>query len=395
MNTRKMIISLVVGIVASAMLSCGDDSTSPPATTGNGISSDFIKNTVINSQLSFIRSTQSKSGAIKMTPIAGSKIMPYFSHFAASALLKYPTAQNIEVVKKYMLWYMSKLNGDTNPIKNIPEIPGSVYDYMDGGIETTSGGYDSVDSYAAMFLVLAKQLAEISPENKEWVAQHKEKLSLIASAMVACIDTPDVKLSGPGGFDDDDYLSVAIPYLFEVKYLMDNCEVNKGLQSAIWLKQQGMLDGADFSMLLEKNTQSIESQMWIGPTYNAYDYNDKLDHTDMSRFYPDATAQLFPGMFGIIAPAEERANKIYTLFNTHYPNWSKGQMYDAYPWSLMFLASASINDVSRVEAYIQHLYSLNSKGEQKTNWYCMEAAVVLLAMDEFKNTTLPVYSPMN
>ena len=330
-----------------------------------------------------------------MTPKAGSKIMPYFSHFAASSLLKYPTSQNMDVVKKYMGWYMSKLNGDTNPIIGIKEIPGSVYDYIDGTPEVATGKYDSVDSYAAMFLVLAKEFAESSPENKNWLLQYKDKLTLIASAMIACIDTPDQKFTGPGAHDDDDYLSVAIPYLYEVKYLMDNCEVNKGLQSAVWLKEQNLLDGGDFNAFLEKNTQAIDEMMWIDPTYNMMDYNDHINHTDMGKFYPDATAQIFPGMFKIINPASERANRLYTLFNSNYPNWSNGHMYDGFPWALTFLAAATINDVTRVKSYIQHLYSLNSKGEQKINWYCMEAAAVLLGINEFNNTKVPVYSPVN
>ncbi|RYD91047.1 MAG: hypothetical protein EOP54_23085, partial [Sphingobacteriales bacterium] len=313
-----------------------------------------IYDSVINNQVKYIAALQMASGALKDNEASNSRICGYFANSACRALLKKPTAENVTIVKKYMAWYMSKLNGSTNPVTGKPEIPGSIYDYY-APAETTNGTYDSVDSYAATFLSLAKELAELSAADKAWVTGYATQLTLIGSAMEKCIDNTDNSVPTTFSPEDNDGLSVD-SYVHGAKYTMDNAEVNEGLKSMIWL-QTNVLGGgktAYFQTLLDANTAAIESQLWRGTMYNWND--DGSTGATISKwnaFYADATCQLFPGMFGVIDPVSPRANLLYSTFNVHYPAWSNGTIYSgAYPWTIVCYAAATLNDKARVDEYI-------------------------------------------
>lgn len=345
-----------------------------------------IYDEVIDNQIKYILAGQLPSGALKDTNSPTSRICAYFANTAGRALLKNPTEENVAAVKKYMVWYMGKLNGSTNPVTGSPEIPGSMYDYY-APDETTRGTYDSVDSYAATFISLAKELAELSAANKAWVAGYKTELMLIVSAMEKCIDNPSNTVPDAFGPRDHDGLSVD-SYVHGAKYTMDNAEVNEGLRSMVWL-QTNVLDGAKkthFQTLLDVNTQAMETQLWRGNMYNWHD-NGSTGNTisKWTTFYPDATCQLFPAIFGVIDHSSTRARSLYNSFNIQYPDWSTGTVYSgAYPWTIICYAAALANDKIRVDEYIKHILSFNQADKQKAYWYNAEAAFVILAADKMR-----------
>ena len=357
------ILSILIVLPILTLSSC-DTSTAPPPTNEENLTEqtmDVVYDNVMTYQLSYIRSLQLSSG---MRP-------------------------NIDAVKKYIKWYLGKLNGITNPYKGGAEIEGSIYDYF-GDSETTQGTYDSVDSYAATFLEIIMEFAQTSGENKSWLEQYKSKISLVASAMVKTIDTDFNQL--PGTITED-CLSVA-SYVYDVKYLMDNCEVNIGLKAAKWLKDNSLIDNDyDFAGLLAKNTEGIGA-LWNGTTYDWWKSSSVT--TDWKQFYPDATAQLYPGMFNVIEPNSQTANKLYTQFNKTYTSWANGVTYSSFPWTIIAYAAATINDTVRVNTYLKHINSLNIKGQQKTNWYSMEAGCIVLAIDRIRNPVIDSeYTPIN
>jgi len=389
----------IVIILITLLSSCNSSSTLPPVPGDiDQNATDLIYINVQTSQTHYIHSLQKASGAIKDTEASNSKICPYFANFACKALLKNPTIENITVVKKYMQWYMSKLNGTLNPISGKPEIAGSVYDYY-GETETTRGEYDSVDSYAATFLTLAMEFASTSETNKTWLSQFDDKLNLIASALEKCLDTESNTMHGILSTDNNNYLSVA-SHEYDVKYLMDNCEVNEGLKAAQWLKKNELItiSNFDFDYLANKNSASIETALWRETTnaYNPYDNGSNNSITNWDVFYPDATSQLYPMLFGILDPTSVRAKTLYTQFNNNYPAWSSGQVYSGtYPWAILVYAAAIINDKTRVEEYIKHINTYNIKNAQKDYWYSLEAAFTLMAIHKIKNNgNTSVYSPI-
>lgn len=197
MKKAYIMVVMFATLSLSTFSACGDTSTAPPPTVlnpdeDNSDGSDGgegdetsemtrIYDIVKKNQLAYIRSLQISSGAIKDNEQSNSRICPYFSNFAVMALLKNPVMENVEVVKKYITWYLNKLNRtNINPHTGQPEIIGSVYDYY-GDTETTHGTYDSVDSYAATFLEIVMELAKLSEENKNWLQEKKDDISLVAS----------------------------------------------------------------------------------------------------------------------------------------------------------------------------------------------------------------------
>jgi predicted alpha-1,6-mannanase (GH76 family) len=166
---------------------------------------------------------------------------------------------------------------------------------------------------------------------------------------------------------------------------MDNCEVNMGLKAALWLKDNGLIDNAvDFSTFLAQNTASVKA-LYNGTVFRWNKGANGTGTPDLSKFYADAVCQLYPGLFQVIEPDSEIANKVYTQFNRNFGSWASGTTYDDYPWTIIAYAAATINDVTRVETYVKHIYSYNSKGQQKDRWYSAEAGSLLLAIDRIQN----------
>ena len=364
-----------------AFCSCHSASTLPPPNKGDNGSTESdmteIYDYVRSYQTAYIRSLQLPSGAIKDKGADNSKITPYFAHFAVLALLTEPTEQNLSVVKNYMSWYFSKLNGSSTEY-NSKEIEGSVYDYFAPN-ETTRGTYDSVDSYAATFLEIAIRFAEVSDGCVTWLKSHKDELSKVASAMVKTIDCAENTLPGENA---NDCLSIA-HYGYAVKYLMDNSEVNLGLKAAIKLKVKGLIEtSSDLESLLAENTSS--NRGLYNESKSNYDYA-KGNKSSWNKFYPDATAQLYPSLFGVVSASDLKSKLVYDRFNSSFPDWSTGKTYDTFPWTMIAYAAAVMGDKERVNAYITHIYGLNVKGEQKERWYDAEAGALLLAIDIIRN----------
>lgn len=353
---------------------------------GKNPEKELILNSVAESQELYIRSLQTSTGAITYTP-GSARICPYFSSYAAIGLLTRPGAKNEKVVKDYIDWYIGKLNGNVNPKTGASEIPGSMYDWqISNGEEITSGTYDSVDSYAANFLILAEKFMAISADNEAWLKERSDKINLIASAMIACIDSPDNKVPTDFSPDDNDYLSVA-SFVYPAKYLMDNCEVNRGLVAAKRLQAKGVItDNVDYQFYIEQNAKGIESQLWNNGTYKWIDQAGSK--TNWNNFYADAVAQLTPVMMGVIRSGDARAKSLWDEFNNHYGQWSSGYNYSDFPWVFICFGAASMGDKDRVNEYINHIYSFTSKNTQKKNWYSSEAGELLIAIDLIKNNTI-------
>ncbi len=338
-------------------------------------------NALIDKQISFILAGQLSSGAMMETSVAGSRICGYFANIACLGVLENPTTANQTAVKNWMIWYMSKLNGTTNPVTLNPEIAGSVYDYY-GATETTNGTYDSVDSYAATFLCLAKRYAELSTANKTWLSGYSYQLTLIGNAMMACMDNSSNSIPTSFTPDDDDWLTIDSK-VHGAKYLMDNAEVNAGLKAMVWL-QSNVITGGDptyYTSVLGSNSSAIESQFW---RVNMYNWNDDgttgATNSNWNVWYAQALCQLYPALNDVIAPNSTRAINLYTTFNSNYPSWSTGTVYDpsGFPWAATVYAAAKMNDVARTNAYLSYLTSFTGT-TQPNQWYNLEAGFSILA----------------
>jgi hypothetical protein len=262
-----------------------------------------------------------------------------------------------------MIWYMTHLNSD-----------GSVYDYnasnyTDTATLTSSNDFDSIDSYAATFLTLARKLCEASPADMIWLTNnYSVQLKLIGQALSLVTES--------------DGLTVAKPN-YRIKYTMDNAEVNEGLADMVWLSKNVIKvgDPGYWQTILSNNSLSVETELWDSANARYFMYKGgPVANWDV--FYADAACQLYPIWCGMILPNSQRAKNLWKNFNEHYPDWSKGKIYDAggFPWTLISYAASVMNDKARADDYLRYVQSYTDSGNQPTaNWYNLEAAFVILA----------------
>ena len=162
-------------------------------------------------QLDYLKSNQQHpNGAIATYTVLDKenyKIMPYFATLACQGMLE--DIGSYDSVKKYILWHLNHINEteDVNGTK------GTIYDYKYiGNAEQTEKSYDSVDSYAAVFLSLLRMYEEKTGD-KQLLIDNKEKIMLIGQAVNSV-------------FSESLGLSEA-KATYPIYYLMDNSEVYK------------------------------------------------------------------------------------------------------------------------------------------------------------------------
>ncbi|MGE5580288.1 MAG: hypothetical protein ACM3WU_09620 [Bacillota bacterium] len=299
---------------------------------------------------------QMPDGAIAQTPL-GEKIVPYFANFAAKALVDIDPGR----ARRYMDWYLDHLNR--------PDrfgLAGTVYDYElseEGWVPTLE--YDSADSYAATFLSLASHyLAKTG--DRDFIESNLDDFGLVASVLVALQDKDGLTFVTPGS---------------STKYLMDNCEVYRGL-----------IDWAEALLLLGR--PEVASQMTFVAEnvrlgiervfYSAY--RGQYAHTvswygkrypKAGRWYPDAVSQLYLITEGVLRTDDQRAYRIWSYFNEQFPAWNECGAYDGFPWAKVALASARMGDTDRADQFLAWVAEEFGRKARPYPWYVLESAHIV------------------
>lgn len=310
-----------------------------------------VLTTVFETETAYLASTQLENGAIPMTGAKNGEVTvnPYFADFAALALLD-NAGKYAENVKAYTEWHFEHLNtADTD----YNGVDGTIYDYTvtleNGKIvsESAKGSYDSTDSYAATFLtVLDKYYTKTG--DADYILSRAADIDRVVDAMMSTFSFG---------------LTNAKPD-YEVKYLMDNCEVYEGMKAGMSLltliddtSLDGMLRLAKCKMGNELIAQTIESSLWNadGNHYKAgiFATGVAINEFSWSEFYPSATAQLFPITCGLIDADSVRASNLYTRFCEEF-DWQNHNIPDAFCWGNNALAAAMLGDVDSVMTYMEN-----------------------------------------
>lgn len=314
--------------------------------------------TIFETEIEWLASLQLENGAIPMTysPDGEVKMNPYFADFAALALLDKGEeyAQN---VKKYMDWHFSHLNTAETDFNGVD---GTIYDYMitlkDGKITDESiaiykrnYSYDSTDSYAATFLMVLNKYYKQTLDS-EYIIAHAGEIKRIVNALFATYHNG---------------LTYAKPD-WRVKYLMDNCEVYEGLLAVAELCDKALCSvdssyeemGAECGTAALEVANAIETELWRGHL-GYYEVGVRKlvafpsDLFRWNKYYPCATAQLFPIIHGLIAPNTERANMLYDNFCNSY-DWENFDYPDVFYWGANLQAAVAMNDIDRVVVYMEN-----------------------------------------
>lgn len=320
--------------------------------------------------LAWLAGLQTANGAFPMFPLnkAGdkSKVCPYFSEFAGLALLLKPEVYG-SCVRGYLDWHFRHLNTAEADYNGED---GTIYDYEltlqpDGSVteeilhdsNTGTLSYDSTDSYAGLFLELLWEYGRTTGDTA-YILRHAPEVHRIYRAMLCTLDNG---------------LTWAKPD-YHAKYLMDNCEVYKGLTAAE--KLYGLYDASGVEKELAQNRmeeipqykttifEAIETILWdenaqcyaVGATDVRQRFPEVLD---WDKFYPDALAQLFPIVMGLLPPEHPRARYLYDTFNVHYSgedaDWVelRGEKLAPFLNGLIPYTAAYMGDTQRMERFLE------------------------------------------
>lgn len=306
---------------------------------------------LVDSENAWLATCQLSNGAIAMTPTksGGVKVNPYFADIAALSLLNQPDKYGVKV-KRYMDWHFAHLNTASEDPHGVD---GTIFDWWltvtDGEVTleewlTAVPNYDSTDSYAATFLMVVQKYAAQTGDTA-YVVKNAPKIKRVVNALFSTMHN-GLTMGKPGS---------------DVKMLMDNCEVYGGLQAAEALYRDvllpaGTTTSAEVTRL--KNAADavaahIESDLWTGTYYQTAITRDGtvFEPFSWAQYYPSATAQTYPILYGLIAPASERAGKLYEQFCYKY-NWENLKHPDDYVWASNAYTAALMGDTARVKTFL-------------------------------------------
>ncbi len=335
--------------------------TSAPALSTASIAAD------IQGAAAWLDSQQLQDGAILYTT---TKIEPYYANLAAIGLTKIPA--QLPHARQWMAWFVNHIN-----TTDVWGLGSTVYDYgYSGGVETPLNSADAVDSYNATFLTLARVLYDTGdPTSQQYVVSLKPTLERLAATIVAIQQSDGLTIAQPGT---------------KFAYLIDNAEVYRGFSDLSYLETTAFGNGANASMYT-RDAHLVAagiSSLWNAST-STYacaktEPNGALNQTTWSVWYPDATAQLYPAVEGVIALSSARALSLWNAFNSAYPQWSTLSNPSGYPWAMVADAAVLMNDTSSVTAYIQNAQSQYAVKNFPWTWYDGEAGWYIRTMNQLQ-----------
>jgi len=308
----------------------------------------------------WLESCQLPSGAICMSPV-DRRINPYFATQSAMALLTW----NAEAVQRYISWYLGHLNE-----KDRFGLEGTVYDhYLSTTGERSERDYDAADSYAATFLSLVARYV-FATGDADLVLSHLSQLERVARVCAA--------------LQDEDGLTWAKAD-HRYKFLMDNCEVARGLADwAELLRTIGLWSQGDaWATVAASVEQAVERELWSEQrgeyAWAKTSYGQRWTRT---RWYPDTVGQLYPVVYGLVDPLGPRAQALVDRVNSAYPLWPQLKTGDAYPWCLAAYAQALAGRREQAMAFADEVWETFLVGGRPWPWYNLEGSYFILTLLE-------------
>ena len=269
--------------------------------------------------LSLVRQVRIAAG-----PLAGAFVVApqgYVNWYFANLGL-YPFVERMRAeVQAYLSLVLSRLDPATATIADV--VPDYTRDPQAPDIGRLQP-QDSDDAYAATLLALAARYDAVWHDDAWWLT-HVPALKRVARRNILALQKPTgltrtfQDITRPGA---------------EVSYLMDNCEAFDGLsQFAARLQKRGDGDAARFALGARRIATGVAGL--FDADAGRFRPSD-ADSATGSRFYPDATAQVFPQLCGVAGKGLGRTqyDAGWATLNRLAPDWSKATR-DAYPWMVL------------------------------------------------------------
>jgi hypothetical protein len=317
-----------------------------------------VEGPAIGIATAWIRSQQLPDGAILY---GTNEIQPYYANIAAMGLVR--ERARLPNARAWMNWYVTHLNA-----RDRWGLSGTMYDYRySGGVETSLRKADSVDSYAATFFTLARALYDTGDTpSQAYVVSIRRQLEEMAAML------PHVT--------QRDGMTIALP-TYPVAYLMDDSEVYRGLTDLAYLERHAFADvpKARLHEAASRRVAAGIATLWSRAN-GTYDSGKQEPHgpwmaSRWSRWYPDATAQLFPVLQGVIPATSPRAGALWNAFGAAWPRWDQLVNGDTggYPWALVGETALIVGDASSAETFANAVQKRYAAAGFPYPWYDAEA----------------------
>ncbi len=227
-------------------------------------------------------------------------VQPYFANLDAITLVRH--RQDLDAVARYIEWYLARVGdgSDGRPAGLIDD-----YTVHHGRSETPTGRADSADAYAATFLILVDEF-EQATGRRDLLVRRRDRLEAVAGLLLS--------------LQDPDGLVHALPDA-PARYLMDNCEVYGGLVAWDGLSRRlGWERGPSWRSAAERLRRAVLERLYdpVAHRFHWAETNGTVHPSSWDRFYPDALAQLFPILYGIIDARGEMARGLWREFADRY-----------------------------------------------------------------------------
>eukprot|EP01105_Mastigella_eilhardi_P000629 TRINITY_DN10737_c0_g1_i1.p2 TRINITY_DN10737_c0_g1~~TRINITY_DN10737_c0_g1_i1.p2 ORF type:complete len:427 (-),score=103.10 TRINITY_DN10737_c0_g1_i1:1553-2710(-) len=264
-------------------------------------------------------------------------VMPYYGNLAMAAALRAtpsldaPTRELVlERARIYLDWYFANLN---SAAEDPWGVACTVFDFQvhaDGSIKCdtkkvegkTVCFYDSSDSYAATLLSLMLAYVE-NGGSLSYASSHSENLHCIAEVIEAT-------------YQDSLQMTWGTAW-YQVAMLMDNAEVWAGLNDYVTLLSDYLGDSslaAYYANLRGSIASGVETKLYLSAD-TAYKPNNEADGCDWDVWYADATANVWPLLFGVPqtkAVDTARNTKLFNKLVDHHGDAWLALEVDDFPW---------------------------------------------------------------
>lgn len=342
----------------------------------------------------WILSNQLENGVITHipmeTPSGQQTITPYFTCFAVRGLVAGTvTREQALGAEKYLRWHLDHLNTDeTDPINGDGTIYNHSLTWSEAGMELVSTGtYDSVDSYCAMFLIALDEYTRAVDDNL--LRERETDVLRVLDAMLRCFDR---------------YGLTAAKQEYPVQFLMDNCEVYGGLRAAEHCLKRLKADDSRLDTVKEAEKallEGVEAHFWSVPKQR---YEVALQdcvplelNGNAHSFYPWGVAQLFPICYGLLDPEEPRAGILYAEFCRDFQWETLRHREDGstqFFWCTLAYVGELMYDGNRIDSFSQRYYETLIRQGRRYPLYSGEAGWAALCYGHLEQLSLRDFAAM-
>jgi len=281
------------------------------------------------------------AGAYEIAP--NGKVMWYFSALGLLPVVQFMNSSDLDVyVRQYLDCYLRNLNANFS----IDDVTFTYGARVNTSVFTKVLS-DSDDSYAATLLSLVARYLRAS-NNWAWWDANKATLKNVAYYNLAKAMKSTASLTSTFQYPRS--------LTWDVCYLMDNCEVYRGLKDFVSILRERSDADATYYDALAGNVAS-----GIVRLFNSTAGGFKVaaeSAVPETTFYAGTTCQVFPQAFGV-AEASPLYDSAWSYLNRHTPNWQDGR-YDPYAWAVLGFVAAKrglYTQANEQKAFVERLFA--------------------------------------